>query len=378
MLCTGLNQDGVAVRSTDGGQVWRLSPGPGGRLGLSCVPTVCTAVGRSALYQTSADGGLIWDTLNAVPDMSALGCRGSAAAPSSVVCLSGGKSNIGKTQSGGQLWRQPLSGLDLNAETVSCVNPPNCVEISKDTYLKSNDNGEIWQNLPPLGSVAAGPASAECLTASYCVAVGPVVYTTLNGGASWWLASVPGGALLGALSCPTLNVCVATAGKGPFLGLIYRGVRTVDPANPAKPVWSWHAYDAGVDSPLNAIDCPTASLCVADGASGVVARSTDGGMIWQTMVTATDDTWATMSCPSAEFCLAGGSSGASGAVLTHVLFATSTDGGVTWTRQPLGEVGVVTATHCLGPTFCMAGATVTDTTSTTPVDAPTVFVETSG
>lgn len=351
--CVGLTQTARVLRTTDGGLKWKIyltdTPGKVPPQAISCASSICAVVGNKALFARSTDGGVLWNTLNFVPDMSALTCL--PATNTGRTCLSGAMDDIGKSTDAGMFWHLPIehsTSLDLKA--VSCAGAPKCLAIGKPV-LKSPDSGDTWSFTTPVGAGPPGPEGATCVTGTFCVAVGAggSVFTTLDGANSWSLSTAPGGPILSAVSCPDTKLCFAAANNG----AVYRGVRTIDPTDPTKVAWSFHGEVTGVDSPLKAIDCPTSTVCVMVGDSGVTLHTTDSGATWSKVVTGGGQgVWASVHCPSSTFCVTAGVGG--GDDTGHMTVGITDDTGQTWTRQVLGE-GTLHAVYCTSPTQCLAG-----------------------
>lgn len=364
--CTGLTSSPPkrVIRTTDAGNTWRLyslgAPGatPPPPAALDCAVTGCATVGAGALLQRSADGGASWKTVNVVPGMSTLWCGPPSGTPSEATCMSGGMSDVGKSVTTGQFWNTPLGGvMGLSAEHVSCLSPPGCIDINEKSVLTSPDEGQSWQFATTAGSVGTSPKAATCVTATYCVAVGDgVVFTTLNGATTWSLSTVPGAPGLTSLSCPSTTVCYAMPAASGDNGAVYRGVRTIDPAHPDRVFWTWQSFVTPAQHPLNAISCPTETVCTAVGTHGLVERTTNGGVDWSETVTNPDDTLSAVSCTATGACLAGGTSDSP--LMGRALVATSQDGGQTWTRQPQPMLGTIKSVTCPTATRCLAGGDV--------------------
>ena len=358
--CVGLADTGKRVaRTLNGGETWTRyvlpAPGVAGASDLVCKTLRCVAVGGSAMYMDSLNGGVDWLTVNYVPDMSAIDCQQSILAAD---CVSGGMSDIGTSATSGEFWHAPIEGVAaLNVFSVSCAALPSCLALTGTSVYRSLDGGDRWFVGPAPWSVTAGaPTGGTCVGALFCVAVGGAsVYTTLTGSLTWSLSTVPGGPMLGAVSCPTTTLCFAIDKTN---GAVYRGARTV--GGLGQPEWSWRVTDLGLDPSVaaNAIACPTATTCEIVGTAGTTLRSVDGGLTWSQVTTDTADAWGAVSCPSTTLCVAGGGV-TTGPDTGKVLLGVSDDGGATWTRQVLGVGKAIATIDCPSTTLCVAaGATV--------------------
>ncbi|HEY5197421.1 MAG TPA: choice-of-anchor D domain-containing protein [Solirubrobacteraceae bacterium] len=127
------------------------------------------------------------------------------------------------------------------------------------------------------------------------------------------LAPFPGfpGTELTSISCASATFCVAAGGN--------IAQYTTDAGGAAPPDWSTpdHITSASID----AVSCPTASLCVAVTTDGHALRTTDGGQSWSAPVALAGGAQA-VSCTIDGICVVGDTAGN---------LDVSLDGGQTWT-----------------------------------------------
>ncbi len=84
----------------------------------------------------------------------------------------------------------------------------------------------------------------------------------------------------------------------------------------------WVAQDSMTASTMHGIACPSATVCYASAAQGIIVGTTNGGRTWNSLLSGVDaGVWA-ISCPSAGRCIAGSESS------FHILL--TRDGGRTW------------------------------------------------
>ncbi len=167
---------------------------------------------------------------------------------------------------------------------------------------------------------------------------------------------IPGGASgtsggLNSVSCPTSTFCVAVGADSDSNGV-------ASTSKNGGTSWSQVALASG-EPDLNAVDCESASQCVAVG-TGAIVRTTNGGKKWTSYAVPTSDTTLLgVNCPNLTTCVSVGVSPSEvGPYAGEVL--DSTDGGSTWTAasfpQSAGAMGDV---DCPTSTFCVSvGASI--------------------
>jgi hypothetical protein len=246
----------------------------------------------------------------------------SVSCPSSLLCLVGYSSGnilFSTTPTGAaSVWGQPISidpygrgGYGING--LSCV-PGLCVVV--------DGNGDVVTSTDPTGGVGAwhppehvdgtsnGFGGVSCRsegtpTTTLCVAVddgtGDVVTSTNpTGGASAWITSIVDGKHpLNAVTCPSVSLCVATDGEGNI-------VASTDPSGGASH-WTTTHVDGNKFGLYPVLACPSVSLCVASDGEGDVVSSTDplgGASAWSKPVSADGNgDIDSLSCPSVNLCV---------------------------------------------------------------------------
>lgn len=193
------------------------------------------------------------------------------------------------------------------------------------------------------------------------VAMAPFASTPAAAAAPWTtVATYPQAqADLLAVSCPSTTRCFAVGYLGQNGGG-RAGAAIVTTAD-GGATWTHQVpptiWGPGVSGDLEAIACPSTTVCfavgLASGHGGVIIGTTDGGATWSLLTTMPTVSMGTpgIACPSTTECFALGSSGLSG--YPSQLEAT-TDGGSTWNSValPVGlpqlqGVTCPTMTHCL-------------------------------
>jgi hypothetical protein len=211
----------------------------------------------------------------------------------------------------------------------------------------------------------------DCAPASLCVAGdsnGNVV-TSVNpgGGVGTWTVSKLAAAFttMAAVSCPSTTLCLVVDANGDLWW-------STDP-NGGAGTWTSAAINGG--APLQSIDCPTISLCVAGGRN-------NGSVIWSTDPTGGAGKWTpanidgangvfSLSCPTTTLCVEGNDVG-------DIHWTTTPTGlAAAWTAVTGVDPGeVIEGMSCVNETFCVAtddlGGTVTTTNPTGAVGAWTL------
>jgi hypothetical protein len=187
------------IYSTNAGQSWTTSPGPGGYgTGVTCLATSCIAVGDS-MYR-STDGGAHWN-LDFVGGPGLGQLFGVSCHLTGTTCAAVGPNPAGLSNSS--------SKADLAVSTDSAAS-------------FSNDSAQLPTSTATLEQVSCGGATT-------CVAIGPpnpgqstlTGASTTTAGTTWTSFTGPSGQsflglsapLLG-IACTTASTCVLVAGNG--------------------------------------------------------------------------------------------------------------------------------------------------------------------
>ncbi len=216
-----------------------------------------------------------------------------------------------------------------------------------------------------LPATVGGVGPLVCLSATDCVAIASGTATTAmvgrsaDGGASWTGYTLPGEpSPLSALACDPAGVCVAvgtdTGPESPDGST--QGPMGGEIATSSDGGRTWHASAApGSVVGLFSVACAT-SLCIAvggdeltDGAPGQAIASDDGGISWRPLTLPRGTgVLRVVACPSPSHCVAAG----------QYDVVTTSDGGTTWHRsmRPVppepNEVLDPVAISCPSPTTC--------------------------
>ena len=212
----------------------------------------------------------------------------------------------------------------------------------------------------PSGALQSRLSSVYCSSSENCVAIGGQYAATTSDFGRFWTSHrfLHGGAVVGAMACPTSHVCVAVGGSPEegtpqYDSLLHRAVvlTTTDGGRawtrePALP------KDVGG---LDNISCPTKTYCLtvgtsADGSGGVALATTNLGRSWRRLNLPKRLEPDLLTCFTRGACVAAGGTGDG----TSQMNIISTDnGGSTWTQtslpgdaydQVVPEIGGLTCT----------------------------------
>ncbi len=228
-------------------------------------------------------------------------------------------------------------------EAVSCPSTRMCaaVTVVGDFYATGDPTGgaSTWQatDLDPPGSYMF-LQGLSCPSPSLCVAVssGSLGLQGTDAGASlitvsdplassptWQRIQVDESLDLQAVSCPTVDLCVAVGRQG----------RAVVSTNPAASVPTWTEIAVPVPGDLDSVACSVETLCLAGNARGNILSSADAGTIaphWGTASTGPSVPISGISCPLTNRCL-----------------AVTNNGDVAVSSDPTGTTGSWSATNLI-------------------------------
>lgn len=356
--------DGLVV-DQNGFAAWHADTGmpTSTALGDVACPSVslCVATDAAGNVATASDPTGGYGAWTLTPNVGG----GGIACPSVSLCVTVGASSIATstTPTGGSgAWRvgqvpgPALGGSGLF--DVSCPTSRLCVAVGDHSIATSTDptaGAGTW-------TATTLPGNAElfgvsCPSASLCVATdgayGGGLWTSTNptGGASTWTATnVPGARnFLGSVSCPSVTLCVA----------VNFAAQIATSTNPAGGSATWRVANINAGF-LSRLACPTTSLCISAGLSGLA---------WSTNPTGGPTAWSHASspgaglngiaCPSTTLCVAVSNTG-------HALTTTNPTGGLSaWTDALIDGPACALTTRCVSEqlyAFDDHGTRVLDTT----------------
>jgi hypothetical protein len=278
----------------------------------------------------------------------------------------------------------PAGALTSALNGVSCASARACVvvgsyESNTDSFpaLSQTWNGSKWTVRGVADAVSGFLSSVSCPAAGACIAVGDNVsagkirpLAERWDGNSWKVLATPTPAgtvrsFLTSVSCPTIKACLAVGfevrSSGAELSLTERWNGT-----------TWRLLASPSPSPknsaLNSVSCPSASTCVAVGATtSSVFGAKWNGSTWKVVKTpiprgGSNGVLSSVSCPAAGACTAVGDY-FSGSRLVPLAERWNGKG---WTPQhpvsPSGKQnGELTSVSCAGPGSCSAVGTADGT-----------------
>ena len=208
-------------------------------------------------------------------------------------------------------------------------------------------------------------SAVSCPSATRCMAVGSdgasvpgsgVVFTTVDGGATWTQAAAPPGVLtVGNVVCTSSAHCTAIANDGAQMW----SARSDDFGHSWQRMGNLPPGFVGAE----AMSCPTDGPCLIAGytptstghGQGAIALSPDGGQTWAlASVPAGSGLLQGATCITMSVCLAGGSTSTtvSDVVPAHGQLLRSVDGGHTWTASTPPPVDNVYDIACPSASVC--------------------------
>jgi hypothetical protein len=240
---------------------------------------------------------------------------------------------------------------------VGCYPEDLCVTALSGGLLASADplDAAAWAGAP----IAGPTVPAQCPTTSFCVdlegalappttfaiSVGPLSPqrpVVLTGSGNEWMS-------MHAVSCPSAAFCVGLVTARRLVGDVWWPQRELIAisTNPAsRRAWT---IDSTPAPELNAVACPSPTLCIGTIADGKVAATTDpsgGTRTWKTSTAPAGKTLTWITCPSEWLCVL---SDATGDLLTRTNPGTDA---ASWTIQHVAYS--IERPSCISTSLCVA------------------------
>jgi WD40-like Beta Propeller Repeat len=264
--------------------------------------------------------------------------------------------------SGFTAWRETPDPMPQPLNAVSCPSAALCVAGDQAGNILSSTNPAggptAWSSAAVSSNQQIGGVS--CPSISLCVAAdenGNILTSTApTGGASAWTkTTLHPGPYLRAVSCPSVSLCVGGGGAASIHG----GATILTSTDPTGGKSSWSSAPiASGDEIVEAVSCPSISLCVATTSVGDVFTSTNptgGASAWTKTTVDQGAELRAVSCPSVSLCVAGGTNYASGSA-GNILTSTNPTGGASaWTQTTVDQDADVDAVSCPSVSLCVAG-----------------------
>lgn len=244
-----------------------------------------------------------------------------------------------KTPSG---WSSQTSGVSNALYGVGCaVGGQNCMAVGQGMALYTSNWGNTWSPVTPPGIAGLVLNDVSCPTASLCVAVGQssssagVILVTNNAGGSW--TPFNQSYRMDAVDCISASECVA-AGDESEARFTYNGGA------------SWANGRLG-NTPLFGVDCLSSKTCWMVGVGGRVigtypnagAPGGVGVISKKDLLLVEQKSLLSISCPQQDTCVTVGEIGK--------IFKTTNTGG-SWTSQTSGTGVTLTGVSCPGSARC--------------------------
>lgn len=307
--------------------------------------------------------------------LNALSC------PSASLCVAGdNRGNIltsSEPLAGPDAWSIVAADQGQGIVGVSCPSVSMCVAVdgAGNVLVSTDPTGGAWSKTKIAQDAFLQGVSCASVTLCVAVGAGSTILTSSDpgGGASAWRSTrvgPPVGDTVMAVSCPSVALCVAGAGTN--AGDVDDVLTSTDPTGGAR-AWKKTLVDQenlpvgelGVD----AVSCPSVSMCVAGDQAANILTSTDptgGARVWhKAKLEPLGSVLTTVFCPSISMCVAGDYTG-------NILTSTDPTGGKrAWTTAPADQGGLpahhLDAVSCPSVSLCVAGDNDGDVlTSTDP------------
>jgi hypothetical protein len=253
-------------------------------------------------------------------------CAPTVATSKALLCVAGDVrgdifSTVHPAQAASQ-WHRRYIDAKTAITGISCPSAQLCVAVDAAGRVlhSTNPAGGVADWSKPVsvdtatltGGGAAGLASIDCPTTTFCMAVdnaanGQVAYTTnpTGPGSAWTLTTVGSGVLLDAVSCATTTLCVIGGTNAYY---------AIDPTGGAS-AWKATAALSPASSVIASLACNTVKLCVGvgygnSGAGLSVGSAAPTTTTWSQGLIGSDPPAQgaqivdSVACPERNFCVA--------------------------------------------------------------------------
>ena len=189
-----------------------------------------------------------------------------------------------RTTDGGTVWQTVASGVTDNLRSVSFSGVNGICGGDSQTILYSTDSGASWQ-IGQSGFFGGGFPGAHMLNATTGFVAGqnsifqPFVGASTDGGASWafqafYFDNNEGGCT---------NVFFSSETTGVVSGILFDGRGALARTTDGGMNWSTLLYDAAIQG----LDFPTTDIGFAVGWAGRILNTTDSGVTWNDQTSGT-------------------------------------------------------------------------------------------
>ena len=235
------------------------------------------AVGDAGTILKTTDSGMTWSpltsgTTNGLYDVYFFDATQGVAV--------GEQGLILRTTDGGAGWQGVTSGVTDSLRSVSFSGVNGICGGDSQDILFSTDAGASWQ-IGQGGFFGGGFPGAQMLTATLAFVagqnsiLGPLFGASTDGGASWNVDDFHSFFFDGSEGTCT-DVFFFNQNTGVVSGLVFDGTGAIARTTDAGMNWSTLIFD----QPIQGLDFPQPTSGFAAGAGGRISHSTDGGITW--------------------------------------------------------------------------------------------------
>ncbi len=266
--------DGVILKTTDGGIIWDSTITNIPIYGLSFVNesvgyTTGNLGGNNELLKT-IDNGSNWTPQNLSFEIGPL-----LFTSANIGYIANSNFNCYKTIDSGNVWISTNNCHNSGvAEAIYFTNDSTGYIAGwyPGSIAKTTDAGATWTVQDPTGGNGGFTAMHfPSLDTGYAVSWDAstqtlLIYKTIDAGSTWLPQSPPGVSTdISSIYCPDNNICFAVGDSGTI-------IKTTDGGN------TWVKQGSGTTSTLNSIYCTSNNICYAVGDSGLILKTVSGGV----------------------------------------------------------------------------------------------------
>jgi len=211
----------------------------------------------------------------------------------------------------------PPSNATGQYNALSCADDNDCIVVGNTSsgaplIVATANGGSTWSKQTTPSGATVALQGVSCASSTHCVAVGnavgssPVIIATVNGGSTWTKQTAPAtNTPLNDVNCPSATVCYAVGGNTSVATLL----ATVNGGS----TWTAQTPPSGDDQTLNGVTCTSTTVCFAVGnavsGTGEIVATTNGGANWSYQSDGSQLSLYGVSCWDATDCVTVGASG---------------------------------------------------------------------
>lgn len=346
---------------------------------LSCTSQVsCVAIGGFSNDHAEYWNGTSWTAQRtAHPRGEGLLDAVACASPSTCVAVGQGAINTaGQATALGEVWngttwslaptKTPHSPVQSSLEGVSCPQPKFCMAVGAAgglyQFLAEEWNGTKWSVVKTPATPTDytnypyGLSAVSCVSAKFCMGVGPIGSAAWNG-TSWTALETPGWGT--AVSCASPTFCMSITSNSED---VWNGTSWTQLPMVPLPIWK-SDVSRGV---LTGVSCTSATACTVAGwydnahSPGSMLADSWNGTSWTiettpiVIQTYQKETLASISCTAGLDCTAVGTHDVHGALTTLGATDNGTALSLDASASSTGTPGNLTSVSCISGTDCEA------------------------